>query len=98
MIGYRISRADLEKMVGADWLKKASDRTNQFRRNGRYEESSSIWSEVKPKYMELQHQKCAFCERKLESIDLGAIEQDVEHFRPKASVKAWKAPKDILDQ
>jgi len=43
--------------------------------------------------MELQGDcKCAFCERSLESKKYGKIEQDVEHFRPKASVKNWPVP------
>jgi hypothetical protein len=42
--------------------------------------------------------KCAYCERKLESIDYGKGEQDVEHFRPKSSVKAWRVPKALKDQ
>jgi len=32
--------------------------------------------------------KCCFCEKLLE----GNIEQDVEHFRPKAKVRPWKVP------
>lgn len=39
-----------------------------------------------------------YCERKLEPIPFGKVEQDVEHFRPKGSVKAWKAPKPLRDQ
>src|SRR5262249_27335616 len=54
----------------------------------------SIWSEVKPVYMVLQHNKCAFCEREM---DRYAIEQDVEHFRPKGSVKAWKPSKKLVE-
>ena len=42
----------------------------------------SLWSETKQVYIELQHSKCAFCEKPLE----GRIEQDVEHFRPKGEV------------
>jgi len=37
--------------------------------------------------MRLQHYKCAYCERRLEDADVGKVEWDLEHFRPKASVK-----------
>lgn len=95
MIGYKISLADLEKKIGAKWLAKAGARTDTFRQQGFYAEKSNIWGEVKGIYMTLQYQKCAFCERKLESSDYGKVEQDVEHFRPKSSVKTWKAPKEL---
>jgi hypothetical protein len=108
MIGYRISRAQLEALIDAEapgrganpsWLQRAATRTAGFRNKGFYEEDSSIWSEVKVVYMRLQGGcKCAYCERKLEATDLGKVEQDVEHFRPKGSVKAWKAPKALTNQ
>jgi hypothetical protein len=40
--------------------------------------------------------KCAYCERKLEAIAYGKREQDVEHFRPKTKVKAWKLPPSLV--
>ena len=93
MIRYAVSRADLEKAIQAeskDWLSRARDRTEKFRGLGHYVEDSPMWSEVKAAYMRLQgNSKCAYCERKLESIPVGKVEQDVEHFRPKASVKRW---------
>jgi hypothetical protein len=101
MIGYRITRAALENLIETSvpgWLARAAVRTAGFAALGRYEESSSIWSEVKPVYMQLQGgSKCAYCERKLESVELGKGEQDVEHFRPKKSVKKWK-PSAALTQ
>ena len=36
--------------------------------------------------MELQRHKCVFCERQLGH---GAIEHDLEHFRPKGSTAPW---------
>ena len=102
MIGYSISQKDLEKRIeneSSGWLKKAADRTEEFRDMGYYEEESSIWSKVKPVYMKLQGNcKCAYCERMLESLDHGRIEQDVEHFRPKGKVKNWRMPKSLKDQ
>ncbi|NJL29049.1 MAG: hypothetical protein HC897_14765 [Thermoanaerobaculia bacterium] len=100
MIGYRISRQDLEKEIEKEkpgWLQRAKERKEKFRKLGRYEEASSIWSEVKPVYMQLQGgSKCAYCERKLESVQLGKGEQDVEHFRPKGNVAAWKPSSGLL--
>jgi hypothetical protein len=46
--------------------------------------------------MQLQGgQKCAFCERKLESQEFGAGEQAVEHFRPKGRVMPWRATEAV---
>jgi hypothetical protein len=102
MIGYKITRSDLEALIEVEspgWLENAAARTAGFRANGVYAEKSSIWSKVKVVYMRLQgHSKCGYCERKLESADFGKVEQDVEHFRPKGSVKAWKAPKSLTAQ
>ncbi len=102
MIAYRVTKAQLEALIEKKcpgWLQRAATRTAGFRQKGCYAESGSIWSEVKVVYMCLQGNcKCAYCERKLESIDLGKAEQDVEHFRPKGSVRAWKLPKALKDQ
>jgi hypothetical protein len=101
MIGYRISKADLEKLIEDEsdgWLDEAKTRTAAFKAQGYFEEKSSIWSKVKVVYMRLQGDcKCAFCERQLEWEEYGKGEQDVEHFRPKKNVKAWKAPKVVTD-
>jgi hypothetical protein len=42
--------------------------------------------------------KCCFCERKFESGVLGRYELDIEHFRPKGEIKAWKVPQSLLDE
>ena len=102
MIGYPIASTDLEALIEQEkpgWLQRAADRTETFRAKGCYEESSSIWSDVKRVYMRLQGDcKCAYCERKLESVPYGVIEQDVEHFRPKKSVRAFEVPQWLKDQ
>src|SRR4030088_1152429 len=94
MIRYAVTRQQLDQLIedqSPGWLQKAGERTEQFRQLARYTEKSSIWSKVKPVYMRLQgDSKCAYCERKLESIDYGKGEQDVEHFRPKKGLKVWK--------
>jgi hypothetical protein len=55
------------------------------------------WSSVKYLFMRIQNEKCAYCERKLASEDTkgGRAEHDVEHFRPKNSIKRWPAPNGI---
>lgn len=99
MIGYRISRDALEKLISAHdpkWLADTKKRTATFKKNKKYEEKSAVWSRVKVVYMRLQGDcKCAYCERKLEAETYGKVEQDVEHFRPKASVRDWSLPQDL---
>ena len=90
-----VSRAEIENHpnVRKGWLREAAKRTAQFKSDACYQEKSSIWSEVKPIYMRLQGDcKCAYCERKLESVTYGKGEQDVKHFRPKGNVCPWKLP------
>lgn len=93
MIRYSITRAQLEQELEAEqpgWLRRARARTKKFLAAGKYKEKESIWSEVKAVYMRLQHNKCAYCERQLTSPDYGgAIEHDLEHYRPKNEVPAW---------
>jgi hypothetical protein len=93
MIRYAISQSDLEAQVDAavpTWRTRAATRTAKFITLGKYEEASDIWSEVKPVFMAVQHDKCAYCERQLASADSGgAVEHDLEHFRPKSLVKVW---------
>ena len=89
MIRYPVEDAALRAGIGASWLRRAAKRTEDFRRAGRYEEKTGIWSEVKRVYVDLQHNKCGFCERKLSDPHRGIIDYDVEHFRPKSSVTAW---------
>ncbi|MDJ0866334.1 MAG: hypothetical protein QNK03_09520 [Myxococcota bacterium] len=98
MIRYPIRPSTWRRRVDAasrDWLQTAQARTDRFRVLGRYEGEgrSSIWSRIKRVYMELQGFKCGFCERRLEKSAFGNIEHDVEHFRPKKSVKLWPSPK-----
>ncbi len=99
MIRYRITLEHLRERMEKEcpgWLKKAELRTAKFRKAKQYVKEKPIWSEVKPVYMKLQGDcKCAFCERKMEAVTYGKGEQDVEHFRPKSSIKAWKAPEAL---
>jgi hypothetical protein len=92
MIRYPITLTEIEQKIDAkipNWRSRAKRRTNAFITKGKYEESSSIWSEVKPVYMAFQHNKCLYCEQQLEGGQLGAIAHDLEHYRPKGNVRAW---------
>ena len=101
MIRYPVAVAEIEARINArvpGWLQRARARTENLHAAGRYNEASAIWSEIKPIYMEIQFNKCAYCERRLEGPDVGTvegdsttgrIEQDVEHYRPKSAIKAW---------
>lgn len=92
MIRYDITQAELANHIEVEvpgWFRRATRRTNKFKKVGRYSEKSSIWSEIKTVYMRLQHDKCAYCERKLAGEKYGPAEHDMEHFRPKSSVSEW---------
>lgn len=102
MIRYSVTRQQLDDLIEAEkpgWLANAAQRTETFRQQGFYEEASSIWSQIKAVYMRLQGDgKCAYCEREMESVENGKVEQDVEHFRPKGNIKAWQPSQDLLNQ
>lgn len=102
MIGYRVSLAQLQTLIDAEapgWRTRADERTEQFKKIGKYTEVSTIWSEIKVVYMRLQGEaKCVYCERKLEGEERGKAEHDVEHFRPKSSVRNWKLPAALSKQ
>jgi hypothetical protein len=93
MIHYPMTEQELREQIEAHcpgWLQRAQERTERFVARGKYDEASSIWSEVKPVYMRIQFDKCIYCERQLASPGLGGtIEHDLEHFRPKNAVVAW---------
>lgn len=101
MIRYSVTEQELRAsitLIDPKWLGLAEKRTQKFITAKKFSERSSIWSTVKEVYMDLQHMKCAYCERKLESKKRGGkIEQDVEHFRPKSSTSTWKIPQSLLD-
>jgi len=88
-----VTLAQLEQLVDAEaptWRKRANDRAQRILTAGKYDEASSIWSEVKSVFLRLQRYKCSFCERRLATEDHGGgVEWDLEHFRPKSSVEIW---------
>lgn len=94
MIRYPITKAELEAAVESEkrgWLAKANKKTDSFRAAGEFNEPTSrnSWSEIKAAYIRLQKNKCAYCERSFGHDRRSRIEHDIEHFRPKNSVKAW---------
>ena len=95
MIRYPTTRngLTLEQQVdqhALGWRADADARTQQFIAAGQFDETSHSWSEVKAVFMQLQHEKCAYCERQLPGADHGgAAEHDLEHFRPKSAVDPW---------
>ena len=98
MIQYSVSKQQIDDLIEQEkpgWLARAATRTAAFAAAGEYNESSGIWSEIKVVYMRLQHGKCAYCERQLESEAVGKIEHDLEHFRPKKKAKPWRVTNEL---
>jgi len=95
VIRHRVSEAQLREAideVAPTWRQRAEIRTDQHLEENTYTGKSPSWSEIKPVYMNVQHDKCAYCERPLEDEKYGKLECDVEHFRPKNTVPAWPSP------
>ncbi len=96
MIRYDVSLTDLEEQVdrkSKTWRARALARKTELRRTKVYATGGPGWSDIKIVYMTLQGGgKCVYCERKLEAVEIGLIEQDVEHFRPKSQVSPWPIP------
>jgi hypothetical protein len=100
VVRFEVTLEDITARVNAvqpTWLARAEDRTKAFVAAGKFAEASSIWSEIKTVFIELQHQKCAYCERSLPGEAFGSAEYDLEHYRPKGRVQAWPAQTDGLN-
>ncbi len=98
MIRYPITITELRKRVkarSATWLTRAAQLTQKAIAAGKVSEGDAIWSDAKPVFLELQHNKCIYCERLLPGEEWGLVEHDVEHFRPKNRVTDWPAKKDL---
>lgn len=100
MIRFGIKAADLNALVDAKdpkWRTKAKTKQAAINKSKKVGKDEGIWSEIKDVYMELQGFKCMYCEKPMPSSKTkapkgtaqGKVEYDVEHFRPKNSVKAW---------
>jgi hypothetical protein len=92
MVRYPVQRQDLIAAINEtkpSWLQRAKDRTEVYRQAHAYTGGSEFWGEIKDVFIQLQHEKCAYCETKLQGAKLASKVHEVEHFRPKSSVKAW---------
>ena len=92
MIRYTITKQELEQKISAvssTWLRNARKKTAGFRRLRRYTGKTGTWGKIKSVYMAIQYNKCAYCEQKSEGGIIGAINHDIEHYRPKGTVKVW---------
>jgi hypothetical protein len=91
MIRIAVSLAKLRAAiteVDKDWFTRAADVIAVLPNPPKSSDFKPLWSKIKGTYIKLQNSKCCFCEKPLE----GNVEQDVEHFRPKAEVKSWNVP------
>jgi hypothetical protein len=98
MIRYTIPAAELRKRVDArsgTWRDRAKGLTSKAVVAGKVLEGDAIWSEVKPIFLDIQGNKCVYCERLLPGEELGLVEHDVEHYRPKNRITEWPAKKDL---
>ena len=99
MISYPVSDADLDAGIDVfdpTWRAKAKAATAACRAAGRYVKEDAagktiegLWGDIKDELTARQNGKCCYCERLLESRAFGRVEHDVEHFRPKSTVKNW---------
>lgn len=92
---YPIDHSDLIHRIRLDkpnWLERARSRLRAFFRQDGYFETDAakpFWGELKPLYLQLQSAKCVYCDRTLDDIEYGALEMDMEHYRPKRNVVGW---------
>jgi hypothetical protein len=86
-------KAQVDTLV-PNWRSRAARRTAKFIQQSGYEEKTSIWSEIKPIFMYLQNNRCAYCDRYLAGIKFGSGEIDLEHFRPKGRIEPYPTPDD----
>ena len=92
MIRIQVKPARLLALINAadaGWIKAAKTRTQQYKVAQDYTGGTEFWGRIKRVYINLQHEKCAYCETKLQGADLASKVHEVEHFRPKSSLKAW---------
>lgn len=84
--------AETQRLVQAGGFRNLPAPPTATGRRPRAGKPPSLWADIKVVYMRLQSFKCIFCERGL-AREEGKIEQDVEHYRPKNPVKAWRSPR-----
>jgi hypothetical protein len=86
-------KAQVDTLV-PNWRSRAARRTAKFIQQNGYEEKTSIWSEIKPIFMYLQNNRCAYCDRHIAEGDYSSGEFDLEHFRPKGRIEPYPTPDD----
>ncbi len=94
MIRYSISSSDILATVATrkpEWEAKARERTQVFVQAGGYVKQSDFWGDVKSVFIDLQYGKCIYCETFGEDGENSSIQWDLEHFRPKSNVRAWRS-------
>jgi len=92
MIRYAITLEELHRRIdrlAPKWRAIARRKCDEFRKARRYHETAGTWSQIKQVYIDLQGGKCGYCERSFGWDEKSRIEHDVEHFRPKSSVRKW---------
>lgn len=95
MIRYNVKESDIRDRIQKlkpKWFEQTKKIIDELKKSSASSKFKPKWSEIKSIYIEIQHSKCAFCEKRLEEPPYGNVEQDVEHFRPKSAVKPWKCP------
>lgn len=89
---YAVERQALIDLINQErptWITRAQQRTGTYADAQDYTGGSEFWGEIKNVYVKLQHEKCAYCETKLQGLRFASKVHEVEHFRPKQSVKPW---------
>lgn len=95
MVRYPVDPQHLIDLINAEkpsWIGRAHARTQVYAQARDYTGGAEFWGEIKNVYIRLQHEKCAYCETKLQGATLASKVHEVEHFRPKKGIKAWPAP------
>lgn len=92
MIRYPIDvNALIDKInaVNPTWIARAFKRTQVYTAAKKYTGGTDFWGEIKKVYIELQHEKCVYCETKLQGAVLASKVHEVEHYRPKSNINDW---------
>jgi hypothetical protein len=92
MVRYPVDPQQLIDLITVEkpnWIGRARVRTQAYAQARDYTGGSEFWGEIKDVYIRLQHEKCAYCETKLQGASYASKVHEVEHFRPKQSVKTW---------
>ena len=94
MIRYDVTDSVIKTLVNEiapNWIADSVAVTQELETAGKYEEKTLSWGDVKPVFMSIQANKCIFCEQQMEGE---RIHHDLEHFRPKSSIKKWPKKED----